>query len=39
MKDSDNAKINSVNPLYMITDKVDGCTECNSIEEKMEINI
>ena len=39
MKYSDYVKINSVNPLYMIIDKVDGCIECNSIEEKMEINI
>ena len=39
MKYSDYVKINSVNLLYMIIDKVDGCIECNSIEEKMEINI
>ena len=25
MKDSDFVKINSVNPLYLIVDKVDGC--------------
>ena len=31
MKDSDYVKINSVNPLYLIIDKVDG-----SIEEKNE---
>ena len=34
MKDSDYVRINSVNPLYLIIDKVDGF-----IEEKMEINI
>ena len=34
MKDSDYVKINSVNPLYLIIEKVDGY-----IEEKMEINI
>ena len=27
MKDSDYVKINSVNPLYLIIDKVDGCSE------------
>ena len=27
MKDSDYVKTNSVNPLYLITDKVDGCIE------------
>ena len=27
MKDSDYININSVNPLYLIIDKVDGCTE------------
>ena len=32
-KDFDYVKINSVNPLYLIIDKVDGY-----IEEKMEIN-
>ena len=25
MKDSDYVKINNVNPLYLIIDKVDGC--------------
>ena len=34
MKDSDYVKLNSANPLYLIIDKVDGCIECNSIEEK-----
>ena len=34
MKDSDYVKISSVNPLYLIIEKVDGY-----IEEKMEINI
>ena len=34
MKDSDYVRINSVNPLNLIIDKVDGF-----IEEKMEINI
>ena len=34
MKDSGYVKINSVNRLYLITDKVDGY-----IEEKMEKNI
>ena len=33
MKDSDFVKINSVNPLYLIFDKVDGY-----LEKKMEIN-
>ena len=33
MKDSDYVKINSVNPLYLIIDEVDG-----HFEEKMEIN-
>ena len=33
MKGSDYVKISSVNYLYLIIDKVDGC-----IEEKMEIN-
>ena len=33
IKDSDYVEINSVNPLYLIIDKVDGY-----IEEKMEIN-
>ena len=33
MKDFDYVKINSVNPLYLIIDKVDGY-----IEENMEIN-
>ena len=33
MKDSDHVKINSVNPLYLIIDEVDGY-----IEEKMERN-
>ena len=33
MKDFDYVKINSVNPLYLIIDKVDGY-----IEQKMEIN-
>ena len=27
MKDSDCVKLNSVNPLYLIIDKVDGCIE------------
>ena len=27
MKDSDCVKLNSVNPLYLIIDKVDGCVE------------
>ena len=31
MKDSDYLKINSVNVLYLIIEKVDGCIECNSI--------
>ena len=34
MKDSDYVKINSVNPLYLIIDKVNGY-----IEKKMEINV
>ena len=33
MKNSDSVKINSVNPLYIITNEVDG-----SIEEKMKTN-
>ena len=31
MKDSDYLKINSVNVLYLIIEKVDECIECNSI--------
>ena len=38
MNDSDCVKINSVNPFYITIDEVDGYIECNSIEEKMEIN-
>ena len=34
MKDSDYVKINSVKPLHLTIDEVDGC-----IEEKLEINI
>ena len=34
MKNSDYVKINSVTPLHLIIDKVDGYIECNSIEEK-----
>ena len=34
MKDYNYVKINSVNPSYLIIDKVDGYTEWNSIEEK-----
>ena len=34
MKGSDYVKINSVNPLYLIIYKVNGCIECKSIEEK-----
>ena len=30
MKDSDYAKINSVNPLYLIIDKVDGSIEAKN---------
>ena len=33
MKDSDNVKINSINPLFIIINEVDGSTS-----EKMEIN-
>ena len=29
-KDSDNVKINSVNPLYLIIGEVDGCIEENN---------
>ena len=35
VKDSDYIKINSVNPLFLIIDKVDGCIE----EKETEINI
>ena len=34
MKDSDYVKINNINSLYIIIDKVDGSFDCNSIEEK-----
>ena len=37
MKCSDYVKINSVNPLYLITGEADGCiTEGNSIQESIE---
>ena len=36
IKYSDYVKINSVNPLYLIIDKADGCIKCNSMEEKNE---
>ena len=31
MKNSDYVKIDSVNPLYLIIDEIDGSLECNSI--------
>ena len=34
MKDSDYVKINVVNPVDLIIDKLDGYIECNSTEEK-----
>ena len=34
MKDFDYVKINSVNSLHLIIDKIDGYIECNSIEEE-----
>ena len=34
VKDSDYVKINNVNPLYFIIDKIDGCIECNSTGEE-----
>ena len=34
IKDFDYVKINSVNSLYLIIDKIDGYIECNFIEEE-----
>ena len=38
-KIADYNKINSVNPLYLTINEKIGHFECNSVEEKMEINI
>ena len=39
IKNSVYVKINNVNPLHLIINKVDGYIECNSIEENNENNI
>ena len=38
MKSSEYVKINSVNPLYIIINEVDGSIVCSSSKEKFEIN-